>query len=170
MRVALLAGGFGGARFAQALAETVGEENLTVVGNVGDDVEVLGLHVSPDLDSVLYTLAGVFDSERGWGRKDETWNALETAAELGDEQWFTLGDRDVGLHLIRSKALRRGESLSAITRRLTAAFGIATTVLPASDDRIRTWVDTPLTAFRDGLNKTILRLFMAIVTTDILLG
>ncbi len=106
MKVALLAGGFGGSRFALALAETAGAENLTVIGNVGDDVEVLGLHVSPDLDSVLYTLAGVFDTERGWGRRDESWNALETAAELGGDAWFKLGDRDTGLHLVRTEALR----------------------------------------------------------------
>jgi LPPG:FO 2-phospho-L-lactate transferase len=143
VKVALLAGGFGGSRFAQALAEAVGAENLTVIGNVGDDVEVLGLHVSPDLDSVLYTLAGVFDGERGWGRLDETWNALETVAELGGESWFRIGDRDTGLHLIRSEALRRGESLSAITQRLTAAFGVRSTLLPATDDRLRTTVQTP---------------------------
>lgn len=147
MKVALLAGGFGGARFALALSETVGADNLTVVGNVGDDVEVLGLHVSPDLDSVLYTLAGVFDRERGWGRADETWNALQTAAELGDEQWFKLGDRDLGLHLVRSEALRRGEPLSAVTRRLTATFGVAAELLPATDERLRTWLETPAGTF-----------------------
>ncbi len=147
MRIALLAGGFGGARFAQALAETAGAENLTVIGNVGDDVEVLGLHVSPDLDSVLYTLAGVFDAERGWGRSGETWNVLETAAELGHDGWFKIGDRDAALHLMRSEALRRGEPLSAITRRLTAAFGVEARLLPATDDRLRTWLETPAGEF-----------------------
>jgi LPPG:FO 2-phospho-L-lactate transferase len=143
VKVALLAGGFGGARFAQALVEAVGGENVTVIGNVGDDVEVLGLHISPDLDSVLYTLAGVFDTERGWGRWDETWNALDTAADLGAENWFGIGDRDIGLHLVRTQALRRGEPLSAITQRLTAALGVAATLLPATDDRLRTWMETP---------------------------
>jgi LPPG:FO 2-phospho-L-lactate transferase len=143
VKVALLAGGFGGARFAQALVEAVGGENVTVIGNVGDDVEVLGLHISPDLDSVLYTLAGVFDTERGWGRRDETWNALDTAADLGAENWFGIGDRDIGLHLVRTEALRRGEPLSAITQRLTAALGVAATLLPATDDRLRTWMETP---------------------------
>jgi LPPG:FO 2-phospho-L-lactate transferase len=142
VNVVLLAGGFGGARFAQALAETVGARNLVVIGNVGDDVEVLGLHVSPDLDSVLYTLAGVFDGERGWGRRDETWNALAAAEELGGDTWFRIGDRDTGLHLVRSEALRRGEPLSAITRRLTAAFGVQAALLPATDDRLRTHVQT----------------------------
>jgi LPPG:FO 2-phospho-L-lactate transferase len=147
MKVALLAGGFGGARFAHALAETVGAENLTVIGNVGDDVEVLGLYVSPDLDSVLYTLAGVFDSERGWGRRDESWNALETVAELGGEDWFRIGDRDIGLHLVRTSELRMGEPLSAIFTRLTAAFGVAATLVPATDDRLRTLVQTPAGEF-----------------------
>jgi LPPG:FO 2-phospho-L-lactate transferase len=104
---------------------------------------VLGLHVSPDLDSILYTLAGVGDVERGWGRADETWNALETVEELGGEAWFRLGDRDLGLHLLRTEALRRGEPLSAVTRRVAAAFGLEATLLPATDDRLRTWVKTP---------------------------
>jgi LPPG:FO 2-phospho-L-lactate transferase len=147
MRAVVLAGGFGGSRFALAVAEKVGPENLTVIGNVGDDVEVLGLHVSPDLDSVLYTLAGEFDAERGWGRKGETWNVLEAVAEIGGETWFKIGDRDAALHLVRSEALRRGEPLSAITRRLTAAFGIGAAILPATDDRLRTWVETPAGAF-----------------------
>jgi LPPG:FO 2-phospho-L-lactate transferase len=142
MKVVLLAGGFGGARFAQAVVHTVAPEDVTVIGNVGDDVEVLGLHVSPDLDSVLYTLAGMFDSERGWGRRDETWNALETAARLGGDTSFRIGDRDAGLHLVRTDALRRGEPLSAVTRRLAAAFDVAATLLPATDDRLRTWIQT----------------------------
>jgi LPPG:FO 2-phospho-L-lactate transferase len=145
VRVALLAGGFGGARFARALAESGVE--LTAIVNVGDDVEVLGLHVSPDLDSVLYTLAGVFDEERGWGRQHETWSMLESALELGHDGWFKIGDRDTALHLIRSEALRRGEPLSEITRRLTAAFGVNAALLPATDDRLRTWVETPAGSF-----------------------
>lgn len=147
MKVTALCGGYGGARLARALHETLASRELTVVGNVGDDVEVLGLHVSPDLDSVLYALAGVGDEERGWGRADETWNALETAAELGGEDWFKLGDRDVGLHLVRSAALREGEPLSAVTARLTAAWRVQTALLPATDDPLRTWVDTPAGSF-----------------------
>ena len=142
MRVVVLAGGYGGARLARALAETVPPRDLTVVGNVGDDLEVLGLHVSPDVDSILYALAGVGDEERGWGRADETWNALETAAALGGERWFQLGDRDLGLHLVRTEALRAGEPLSAVTAGLAAGFGIEATVLPATDDPLRTWVET----------------------------
>jgi LPPG:FO 2-phospho-L-lactate transferase len=118
-----------------------------VIGNVGDDVEVLGLHVSPDLDSILYTLAGLADEERGWGRSGETWNALETAGVLGGEDWFALGDRDLGLHLVRTQALRAGEPLSAVTARLGEALGVATKLLPATDDRLRTWLETPAGTF-----------------------
>jgi LPPG:FO 2-phospho-L-lactate transferase len=140
MNVTVLAGGFGGARFARALAESAVE--LTVIGNVGDDEEVLGLHISPDLDGILYALAGIGDEERGWGRADETWNALETVGALGGETWFQLGDRDLGLHLIRTQALHAGEPLSAITARFANALGIDATVLPATDDELRTLVQT----------------------------
>jgi LPPG:FO 2-phospho-L-lactate transferase len=143
MRVAVLAGGLGGSRFARALAETIAPADLTVVGNVGDDVEVFGLHVSPDLDTILYTLAGLLDDEKGWGRSGETWNALAAADELGAETWFQLGDRDLGLHLVRTEALRRGEPLSGVTVRLTEALGVEVTLIPATDDRLRTWVETP---------------------------
>ena len=143
MKVTVLAGGLGGSRFALALAETIGPSELTIVGNVGDDVEVLGLHVSPDLDTILYTLAGRLDESKGWGRVDESWHALETVGELGGETWFRLGDRDLGLHLVRTDALSRGEPLSAVTARLARAFGLEPRLLPATDDRLRTWVDTP---------------------------
>ena len=143
MRVAVLAGGLGGSRFSRALVETIGGANVAVVGNVGDDVEVFGLHVSPDLDTILYTLAGLLDEEQGWGRIGETWNALVAADELGAETWFRLGDRDLGLHLVRTEALRAGEPLSAVTARLSRALGVEATLLPATDDRLRTWVETP---------------------------
>ncbi len=147
MRVAVLSGGVGGSRFVRALVELLGQAAVTVVGNVGDDVDVLGLHVSPDLDSVLYALAGVNDEVRGWGRAGETWQALETVAALGGESWFSLGDRDLGLHLVRTQALGEGEPLSAVTARLAAALGIETRVLPATDDRLRTWIVTPAGEF-----------------------
>jgi LPPG:FO 2-phospho-L-lactate transferase len=118
-----------------------------VVGNVGDDVEILGLHVSPDLDSILYALAGLADDRRGWGRGDESWRALETVAALGGEDWFALGDRDLGLHLVRTEALRAGETLSAVTARLAEALGVETCLLPATDDRLRTWLETPAGTF-----------------------
>ena len=147
MNVVVLAGGLGGSRFARALTETLAPSEVTVVGNVGDDLEIAGLHVSPDLDTILYTLAGVLDEEKGWGRAGETWNARHAATELGEETWFQLGDRDLGLHLARTEALRRGEPLSAVTTRLARVFGIETTLLPATDDRLRTWIATPAGEF-----------------------
>jgi LPPG:FO 2-phospho-L-lactate transferase len=141
MRVAVLSGGVGGARFVQGLVEVTAD--VTVVGNVGDDVEVLGLHVSPDLDSILYALARLNDEERGWGRADESWRALETVGALGGDTWFQLGDLDLGLHIVRTQELRSGEPLSSVTLRLARALGIETRVLPATDDRLRTWIDTP---------------------------
>ena len=147
MRATLLAGGGGGARFARGLASVLEPDELTVVGNVGDDLEFLGLHVSPDLDSLLYTLAGLIDDERGWGRADETWTALESAASFGGEDWFRLGDRDIGLHLVRSSALRDGEPLSEVTARLTARAGVETRIVPATDERLRTHVLTPAGRF-----------------------
>ena len=146
-RVVALSGGVGGARFLRGLVRATDPAGVTVIGNVGDDVEVLGLHVSPDLDSILYALAGVADEERGWGRADETWVAFEEAGRLGGESWFQLGDRDLGLHLVRTQALARGEPLSAVTARLAAAFGIEATLLPATDHRLRTWIDTPAGSF-----------------------
>jgi LPPG:FO 2-phospho-L-lactate transferase len=143
VRVTVLAGGLGGSRLARALAETIEPSQLTIVGNVGDDVEVLGLHVSPDLDTILYTLTGRLDESKGWGRTGETWNALETAGELGGETWFQLGDRDLGVHLVRTQALRSGEPLSGVTARLARAFGLEPTLVPATDDRLRTWIETP---------------------------
>jgi len=148
MNVVVLSGGVGGGRFVRGLVDVVPPEQVTVVGNVGDDAEVLGLHVSPDLDSLVYTLAGVHDEQRGWGRRRETWNALETAKQLGDDEtWFQLGDRDLGLHLVRTKALRAGEPLSAVTARIGASFGLEVRLLPATDDRLRTIVETPAGAF-----------------------
>jgi LPPG:FO 2-phospho-L-lactate transferase len=147
VKVVVLAGGLGGSRFASALSEAIAPRELTIIGNVGDDVEVHGLHVSPDLDTILYTLTGRLDEERGWGRRDETWAALETAAELGAEAWFRLGDRDLGLHLVRTERLRRGEPLSSVTRSLATAFGLEPQLLPATDDRLRTWLTTPAGEF-----------------------
>jgi LPPG:FO 2-phospho-L-lactate transferase len=118
-----------------------------VIGNVGDDVEVLGLHISPDLDSILYALAGLGDEGRGWGRAGETWRALETVRELGGEGWFALGDLDLGLHLVRTQALRAGEPLSVVIARLATALGIEARLLPATDDALRTWLETPAGTF-----------------------
>lgn len=147
MRIVLLSGGVGGARFAEGVVDVLDPAELTIVGNVGDDLELLGLYVSPDLDTLLYTLSGLSDQERGWGRRDETWNALETVEQLGGESWFRLGDRDLGLHLVRAAALARGETLSTVTGRLTSALGLETKILPATDDRLRTWLRTPAGTF-----------------------
>jgi LPPG:FO 2-phospho-L-lactate transferase len=147
LNVVVLSGGVGGARFVCGLVDVVGPSATTVIGNVGDDVEVLGLHVSPDLDSILYALAGLADERRGWGRTDETWLALEAVGALGGEDWFALGDRDLGLHLVRTQALRAGEPLSAVTARLAEALGVETRLLPATDDRLRTWLETPAGVF-----------------------
>ena len=147
VNVVLLSGGVGGAKLAAGLHDVLAPGELTIVGNVGDDLEVLGLHVSPDLDSVLYGLAGLNDTERGWGRAGETWQALESARAWGGEGWFMLGDLDIGLHLVRSQALRAGEPLSSVTAQLTAAAGLATRLLPATDDRLRTHVVTPQGTF-----------------------
>jgi len=125
-----------------ALARAVRPSTVTAIVNVGDDLEFLGLQVSPDLDTVLYTLAGLLDEERGWGVRDETTNALAIAEQLGADSWFTLGDRDIGLHLVRTSALRSGEPLSTVTARIAAALGVETRLLPASDERVRTILAT----------------------------
>jgi LPPG:FO 2-phospho-L-lactate transferase len=147
VKIVCLSGGVGGAKLARGLYEVLGPGELTIVGNVGDDVEVLGLHVSPDLDSVLYALAGLNDDERGWGRTGETWRALESARAWGGEDWFLLGDLDLGLHLVRTQALRAGTPLSSVTARLAARAGVSAHLVPATDDRLRTFVATPAGTF-----------------------
>jgi LPPG:FO 2-phospho-L-lactate transferase len=147
VRVALLSGGGGGARFARGLASALAPGELTVIVNVGDDLEILGLHVSPDLDSLLYTLAGLIDDERGWGRSGESWGALAAVSEWGGADWFKLGDRDLGLHLVRSEALRAGAPLSEVTRRLCDRAGIETTIVPATDGPLRTQIVTAAGTF-----------------------
>ena len=142
MKIVVLSGGVGGARFVKGVVEVASPSKVTVVGNVGDDLEVLGMHVSPDLDSILYALAGLNDERRGWGRAGETWSALDSVAALHGETWFRLGDRDLGLHLVRTQALRAGESLSTVTARFVQALGLETALLPATDDRLRTWIAT----------------------------
>lgn len=147
MRVVVLSGGVGGARFVRGVVDVTPPHDVTVVGNVGDDVEVLGLHVSPDLDSIMYALAGLNDDERGWGRAGETWRVLESVAALGGETWFRLGDLDLGVHLVRTQSLRAGEPLSRVTARLVRTLGVETQLLPATDDRVRTWIGTPAGEF-----------------------
>ena len=147
MNVTVLSGGVGGAKLVRALVEALGGERVIAIVNVGDDIEALGLRVSPDVDSVVYALAGIADEQRGWGRADETWRALETVSALGGDDWFKLGDRDLGVHLVRTQALRAGEPLSSVTGRIARALGVRATILPATDDELRTFVVTPAGTF-----------------------
>jgi LPPG:FO 2-phospho-L-lactate transferase len=142
MKVAALAGGVGGARLADGLAQNLPPEDLTVIVNVGDDFDYFGLHICPDLDTVCYTLAGLSNPATGWGLVGETWNALENIGLLGGPTWFRLGDRDLGTHLERTRRLAKGEKLSQITGDFCRGWGIKLTVLPASDDSVLTWVYT----------------------------
>ena len=143
MRVVALAGGTGAAKLLRGLAASVPQRDLTVIGNTGDDTEIWGLHVSPDLDTVTYALAGILDVERGWGLADETFHCLSAMAAYGADTWFNLGDRDLATHLTRTRALREGQSLSMVTARLAARAGVGARVLPMSDDPIRTMIRTP---------------------------
>lgn len=141
-RFVALAGGVGGAKLVDGLARLLAPEQLTIVVNTGDDFEHLGLVICPDLDTVCYTLAGIANPVTGWGRVDETWNAMETLATLGGPAWFRLGDRDLGTHLERTRRLRRGEALSQITRDFCRAWGVRHVVLPMSDQPVPTRVLT----------------------------
>lgn len=142
MKVVALAGGVGGAKLADGLARCLSPENLTIIVNIGDDFEHMGLKICPDLDTVCYTLAGLANPVTGWGRVGETWNALESVAGLGGPTWFRLGDRDMGTHLERSRRLREGQTLSEITRDFCRSWGIRLTILPVSDDTVPTKVYT----------------------------
>jgi len=137
--IVALAGGVGGARLADGLARCVGGA-LTVIVNTGDDFEHLGLHISPDLDTVMYTLAGIANPATGWGIAGETWATLEQVARLGGPDWFRLGDKDLATHILRSERLRRGDRLTEVTADLCAALGVAPRVLPMSDASVRTVV------------------------------
>lgn len=142
MRVAALSGGVGGAKLALGLSKLLPPADLAVIANVGDDFEHLGLHVAPDLDTLMYTLAGVSNPETGWGRAGESWNFLAALGELGGETWFRLGDRDLATHVERTRRLRAGETLSQATAALCAGLGVAARILPASDQPLRTVVQT----------------------------
>ena len=138
--ITVLAGGVGAARYLAGQLLVTPPTDVTAVVNVADDIELHGLHVSPDIDTVIYTLSGAIDPDRGWGLADETWNALSELRALGIDAWFNLGDRDIGTHLFRTTLLREGLSLSDVTARLAAARGLGCRVLPASDQRIETRV------------------------------
>ncbi len=142
MKVVALAGGVGGARLADGLARILPPGDLTIIINTGDDFEHLGLKICPDLDTVCYTLAGLANPDTGWGQRDETWNALNSIERLGGPTWFQLGDRDLGIHLERTRRLREGQPLSQVTREFCRAWGIETVVLPMTDDPVPTIVLT----------------------------
>lgn len=141
-RFLALAGGVGGARLAAGLARILAPGELTIVVNTGDDFEHLGLAISPDLDTVMYTLAGINNAEQGWGIAGESFAAMDAMRRLGAEDWFALGDKDLATHILRTQSLRAGESLSAITADLTARLGIRHPIVPMSDDPVRTMVTT----------------------------
>ena len=138
--ITVLAGGVGAARYLAGQLLVTPPTDVTAVVNVADDIELHGLHISPDIDTVIYTLSGAIDPDRGWGLADETWNALSELRALGIDAWFNLGDRDLGTHLFRTTLLREGLSLSDVTARLAVARGLGCRVLPASDQRIETRV------------------------------
>jgi LPPG:FO 2-phospho-L-lactate transferase len=140
--VVALSGGVGGARLLHGLSRALEPEALTAIVNTGDDFEHWGLSISPDLDTVMYTLADLAHEERGWGLSEESFHALEMMRRYGAEDWFALGDRDLATHLVRTEGLRRGEALSAVTRRMTAKLGIRARVLPMADAPCRTVIDT----------------------------
>jgi LPPG:FO 2-phospho-L-lactate transferase len=139
-----LSGGVGGAKLALGLSRIMPPENLLVVVNTGDDFEHLGLSISPDIDTVAYTLSGLANRELGWGRHDETWSFMETMEALGGETWFRLGDRDLALHVERTRRLKAGESLSTVTADLCRRMGVEPAVVPMTDDPVRTRLLTDL--------------------------
>jgi LPPG:FO 2-phospho-L-lactate transferase len=142
MKIVALAGGVGGAKLADGLAQLLPPDDLTVVVNTGDDFEHLGLSISPDLDTVCYTLAGLANPQSGWGRQAETFQALENIQKLGGPVWFQIGDKDLATHLERTRRLREGQSLSQITMHFCRVWGVRYLVLPMSDQSVRTMVDT----------------------------
>lgn len=142
MSILAIAGGVGGAKLAAGLAAVLPAGELTIAVNTGDDFEHMGLTICPDIDSVTYALAGMNNREKGWGVAGETWAFMDMVGKLGGETWFALGDRDLATHVLRTQALRGGQSLSAVVARMTAALGIGQRLVPMSDDPVRTIVST----------------------------
>jgi LPPG:FO 2-phospho-L-lactate transferase len=140
--ITVLAGGVGAARFLRGLIDVIDPASVTVISNTADDEEFFGLHVSPDIDTVIYTLAGVVNEEQGWGLAGDTYQMLERAKTLGEDTWFLLGDKDLATHLLRTQVLRGGGTLSEATETLARAHGLSCRILPMSDDRVRTIVTT----------------------------
>ncbi len=142
--IVVLAGGVGAARFLQGLVQVIPQERLTVIVNTGDDRDFYGLHVSPDLDIVMYTLAGVVDQAHGWGIRNDTYNSMQQLTRYGNEDWFMLGDRDLATHIHRTNLLRQGKTLSEVTEDLRRHFGLAMRILPMTDYAVATHIQTPV--------------------------
>lgn len=141
--IVVLAGGVGAARFLQGIVQVVPQQHITAVVNTGDDREFYGLHVSPDIDIVLYTLAGIVDETQGWGIRNDTYHTMQQLTRYGNEDWFMLGDRDLATHIHRSQLLRQGRSLSEVTDDLRTRLGLQLRVLPMSDQPVATHIQTP---------------------------
>ncbi|MEC3909123.1 2-phospho-L-lactate transferase [Sphingobium sp. CR2-8] len=141
-KIVVLTGGVGGAKLVLGLCQVIPAGQITAIVNTGDDFDHLGLNISPDIDTLLYTLASKADQEKGWGREDESWNFMAALRSLGGEDWFQLGDGDLALHILRTGQLRAGQSLSAVTAGFAAAWGVDVSVLPMSDDPVSTIVTT----------------------------
>lgn len=142
MTVAVVCGGVGAARLLVGIRRVLAAEDIVAIANVGDDLELHGLHVSPDLDTIVYTTAGAVSPERGWGLDGETWQAMEMVSRYGGVDWFNLGDRDLGTHLFRTHRLSQGATLSQATAEIVAAWGLDYRLIPVTDDRLRTMVTT----------------------------
>lgn len=140
--ITALAGGVGAAKFLSGLIKVISEEELTVIVNTGDDIELYGLHISPDLDIITYTLAGIVDEERGWGIRNDTFNCLEMLRRYGYETWFNLGDRDLATHIHRTLLLKRGLKLSQVTKEICKSLGVKVNIVPMTDDKFETWIET----------------------------
>lgn len=143
MRILAITGGVGGAKLALGLSKLLGPEELAFIVNTGDDFEHLGYHISPDVDTLVYTLANQANPDTGWGRRDETWHFMEALEELGGETWFRLGDRDLALHTYRRRRLEEGATLTKVTNEICTRLGVEHKVLPMSDDPVRTQIITP---------------------------
>jgi LPPG:FO 2-phospho-L-lactate transferase len=141
--IVALAGGVGAAKFLRGLTEVIPPETLTIISNTGDDIELFGLHISPDIDIVAYTLSGLVDEERGWGLRGDTFDSLAMMQRYGAATWFNLGDRDLATHILRTQRLRAGHSLTAVTAELCAALGIAAHILPMCDQPVPSLIRTP---------------------------
>src|SRR2546428_10249040 len=142
--IVILAGGVGAARFLQGVVQVVPQERITVIVNTGDDRDFYGLHVSPDLDIVMYTLAGIVDEKSGWGIRNDTYHTMQQLTSYGNEDWFLLGDRDLATHIHRTNLLRQGKTLNEVTENLRLHFGLGIRILPMSDQPVATHIQTPV--------------------------